>query len=272
MGRGRRKERSGDGVGQSAEEQKLYLQDQVLERKLTNADLRTLTVLPAGLDYNEWLASHTIAFFNHVNLIYGTISEYCTISGCPEMTGPGLRQYLWFDEKGKKTKVAAPQYIDYVMTFVQKTLSDESIFPTKFEGDFPASFESLVKKILGLLFHVIAHLYHGHFKEIVLLNLHSHLNCLFAHLILFNHQYRMIDDKETNVLEDLVVALQLRDDTSGLLLASAPAPAGPTPGGAEDEDNKENCDTCNIDGASALTAKMDTSEEQHSAAASSEAD
>lgn len=42
------------------------------------------------------------------------------------------RTYLWFDEKGKKTRVAAPQYIDYVMTFTQKTISDESIFPTKY--------------------------------------------------------------------------------------------------------------------------------------------
>jgi len=42
------------------------------------------------------------------------------------------RTYAWLDEKGKKTKVAAPQYIDYVMTFTQKTLSDESIFPTKY--------------------------------------------------------------------------------------------------------------------------------------------
>jgi len=43
-----------------------------------------------------------------------------------------FRTYLWFDDKGKKTRVAAPQYIDYVMTFTQKTISDESIFPTKY--------------------------------------------------------------------------------------------------------------------------------------------
>ena len=32
-----------------------------------------------------------IAFFDHINLVYGTISEFCTMSGCPDMTGPGLR-------------------------------------------------------------------------------------------------------------------------------------------------------------------------------------
>lgn len=92
------------------------------------------------------------------------------------------RLYLWFDEKGKKTRVAAPQYIDYVMTFTQKTVTDETIFPTKYANEFPSSFESIARKILRLLYHVIAHLYAAHFREIVLLGLHTHLNLTFAHL------------------------------------------------------------------------------------------
>lgn len=32
-----------------------------------------------------------LALFEHVNLVYGTISEFCTPSGCPDMTGPGNR-------------------------------------------------------------------------------------------------------------------------------------------------------------------------------------
>lgn len=108
------------------------------------------------------------------------------------------RMYLWFDEKGKKTRVAAPQYIDYVMTFTQKTVSDESIFPTKYANEFPSSFESIARKILRLLFHVIAHLYAAHFREIALLGLHSHLNLTFAHLtalhkyVLYLFQYEIL--------------------------------------------------------------------------------
>lgn len=98
------------------------------------------------------------------------------------------RMYLWFDEKGKKTRVAAPQYIDYVMTFTEKTVSDESIFPTKYANEFPSSFESIARKILRLLFHVIAHLYAAHFREILMLGLHSHLNLTFAHLTAL-HKY-----------------------------------------------------------------------------------
>ena len=35
------------------------------------------------------------------------------------------------DDKGKKSRLSSPQYVDYVMTFVQKTANDEAIFPTK---------------------------------------------------------------------------------------------------------------------------------------------
>ncbi|XP_054709656.1 MOB kinase activator-like 2 isoform X2 [Uloborus diversus] len=210
----RRRER--DAVATSQEESKLYLEQAVLEVAVPESRLREVIDLPAGLDYNEWLASHTIAFFDHTNLVYGTISEFCTMSGCPDMTGPNGRQYLWFDEKGKKCKVAAPQYIDCVMTFTQRTLYDETIFPTKFDRDFPSSFESIVKKIQRLLFHVMAHIYHVHFKEILLLNMHAHLNALFSHFTLFNERFKIVDEKETEILGDLAVALKLYGESTSV--------------------------------------------------------
>ncbi|XP_067647192.1 MOB kinase activator-like 2 isoform X1 [Eurosta solidaginis] len=217
VAKARRKERDGD---QNSTDTKLYLEESVLERKLPEADLKALVDLPAGLDYNEWLASHTLALFEHVNLVYGTISEFCTPSGCSDMTGPGNRTYLWFDEKGKKTRVAAPQYIDYVMTFTQKTVSDELIFPTKYANEFPSSFESIARKILRLQFHVIAHLYAAHFREIALLGLHTHLNLTFAHLTALHRRFTLIDEKETDVLRDLEVALRLTDDGQSSLASS----------------------------------------------------
>lgn len=56
----RRKERDGD---QNSGDAKLYLEENVLERKLPDADLKMLVDLPAGLDYNEWLASHSKCIF-----------------------------------------------------------------------------------------------------------------------------------------------------------------------------------------------------------------
>nr|CAG4636533.1 EOG090X0E0F [Eubosmina coregoni] len=208
---GRRRRISGGGHFHAGDaDHKLYLESTVLERKIPEADLRQLIDLPPGLDLNEWLASHTIAFFEHINLLYGAISEYCTPTSCPDMLGPGHRQYTWIDERGKKIRLSAPQYIDYVMTYAQRTVNDESIFPTKFDRDFPATYETILRKIQRLLFHVVAHLYHRHFRELLLLGLHGHLHGLFAHLILFNSRFRLIDDKETEILHDLVIALRLQ--------------------------------------------------------------
>lgn len=208
MGKARRKDKE---ASLCPDDPKLYLEETVLERKLPDIDLKLLIEMPQGVDFKEWLASHTIAIFENINLIYGTISEFCTMSECPDMSGPSLRTYLWVDEKGKKLRIAAPQYVDYVMTYIQKTISDESVFPTKYGNEFPSNFESLVRKILKLLFHIVAHLYHCHFREIVLLNLHAHLNCVFSHLILLNDRYQLIEPRETEILQDLIIALRILD-------------------------------------------------------------
>ncbi|XP_075742901.1 MOB kinase activator 2 isoform X1 [Rhipicephalus microplus] len=255
----RRKDKDASSSGGGGQEEpKMYLESTVLECTIPESRLRDLVDLPEGLDYNEWLASHTLAFFDHINLLYGTVSEFCTMSGCPDMTGPGNRQYLWFDEKGKKCKVAAPQYIDYVMTFTQKTVNDESLFPTKFEREFPSSFESLVKKIHGLLLHVLAHLYHAHFREMVLLQLHGHLHSIFAHFTLFNTRFNLVDPKDAAVLQDLAVALGLcppAESANGSPAASSSTPTSSAvaAGGSTDEDSAA------VDAPACTAAPMDVS-------------
>jgi len=202
--RGVRKDRDN-----GCDETKLYLQEPCLERKIPESELNYITEIPEGLESKEWLALHTIGFFEHINLIYGTISEFCTSTSCPDMLGPGPRSYLWMDDRGKKSKVSAPQYVDFVMTFIQKTVNDETMFPTKHGNEFPANFQDIIKKVHRLLFHVIAHIYHSHFREVVLLGLHAHLNSLFIHVIEFNIQHNTIENKETEVLQDLIHALKI---------------------------------------------------------------
>jgi len=229
-GKARRKERDGDT---SQSDTKIYLEESVLELlKFTPVDLRLMVDLPAGLDYNEWLASYTIQIFEYVNLVYGTISEHCTTNGCPDMTAPGSKTYLWYDEKGKKNRCPAPQYIDYVMTYTQRTISDESYFPTKYANQFPSGFESHVRKMLRLLFHVIAHMYAAHFREIALLGLHPHLNSTFALLVALQRRFNLIEPKEMEVLSDLEAALHLTDDgaatPSATTTTAASAPSSTT--------------------------------------------
>merc|ERR1712137_18495 len=196
----------------------------------------SITEVPLGLDANEWHALHTIGFFEHINLLYGTVSEFCNLSSCPEMTGPGPRLKMWLDDKGKKSKLSAPQYVDYVMTYVQKVVNDETVFPTKHGNEFPANFETVLKKVQKLLFHVVAHIYHSHFKEIVLLGLHAHLNSIFAHIIEYNFFYHTLEDKEIEVLQDLVHALKLAPDKSSINTSSCSEDTAKEQSAAEPEE------------------------------------
>lgn len=71
-----------------------------------------------------------------------------------------------------------------------------------------------MRKIVRLLFHVVAHLYSAHFKEVVMLGLHAHLNLTFAHLTALQHRFSLIESKETEVLKDLEAALRLTEDSN----------------------------------------------------------
>merc|ERR1712079_74894 len=180
-----------------------------------------------------------IGFFEHINLLYGTVSEFCNLTSCPEMTGPGPRVYMWLDDKGKKSKLSAPQYVDYVMTYVQKVVNDEAMFPTKHGNEFPANFDQVLRKIQKLLFHVVAHIYHSHFREIVLLGLHAHLNSIFAHIIEYNFFYHILEDKELEVLQDLTHALKLAPDKSSVNTSSGSEETAKDQSASEDTNTKE---------------------------------
>lgn len=48
---------------------------------------------------------------------------------------------------------------------------------------------------------MVAHIYHAHFREIVLLQLHAHLNAIFAHFVEFNLRFNTVEEKEIEVSE-----------------------------------------------------------------------
>ncbi|XP_041917225.1 MOB kinase activator 2-like isoform X3 [Alosa sapidissima] len=191
-----------NGKKPPTEEKKQYLEVEYTKVRVVDFDLKELVVLPREIDLNEWLASNTTTFFNLINLQYSTISEFCTGDTCQAMTACNT-VYYWYDEKGKKTKCTAPQYVDFVMSLVQKLVTDEDIFPTKYGKEFPNAFETLVKKICRYLFHVLAHIYWSHYRESVAMDLHGHLNTLYTHFIVFIREFNLVDPKETSIMDDL---------------------------------------------------------------------
>lgn len=74
-----------------------------------------------------------VDFFNQINMLYGTITEMCTEDSCPVMSAGPKYEYHWADGQTvkKPIKCSAPKYIDYLMTWVQDQLDDETLFPSK---------------------------------------------------------------------------------------------------------------------------------------------
>ncbi|KAK6944753.1 MOB kinase activator family [Dillenia turbinata] len=188
-----------------------------IDATLGSGNLREAVRLPPGEDINEWLAvnskklalSLAVDFFNQVNILYATLTEFCTSSHCPTMTAGPKYYYKWADGVTikKPIEVSAPKYVEYLMDWIEAQLDDESIFPQKLGAPFPANFQDVVKTILKRLFRVYAHIYHSHFQKIVSLKEEAHLNTCFKHFVLFTWEFRLIDKGELAPLQDLVESI-----------------------------------------------------------------
>ena len=60
------------------------------------------------------------------------VMEHCTADSCPVMSAGAKYEYLWADGTTIKTpiKVPAPEYIDYLMLWVDGIVNNEDVFPT----------------------------------------------------------------------------------------------------------------------------------------------
>ena len=79
--------------------------------------------LPDGEDYNDWVAVHLVDFFNRINIIYGTVCEYCTEQTCPIMSGGPKFEYYWADETHKKPQALSAAQVE-MMSFMMSLVLD----------------------------------------------------------------------------------------------------------------------------------------------------
>ncbi|KAJ5076950.1 mob kinase activator-like 1 [Anaeramoeba ignava] len=172
-------------------------------------DSRSLMALPEGEDINEWLAINTVEFFNQINMLYGSISEFCTKETCPVMSAGPKYEYHWADgvKTKKPVKLTAPEYVNNLFVWIQSLIDNPKIFPVKSGDQFPKSFHSTVKTIFKRLFRVYAHIYHTHFDHITALDEETHLNSSFKHFIFFVKEFRLVDKKELEPLKELVLSM-----------------------------------------------------------------
>uniref|UniRef100_A0AAZ3SC00 MOB kinase activator 1B n=1 Tax=Oncorhynchus tshawytscha TaxID=74940 RepID=A0AAZ3SC00_ONCTS len=160
-----------------------------------------------------FFTSTAVDFFNQINMLYGTITDFCTEESCPVMSAGPKYEYHWADGTNikKPIKCSAPKYIDYLMTWVQDQLDDETLFPSKIGVPFRRNFMSVAKTILKRLFRVYAHIYHQHFDSVMQLQEEAHLNTSFKHFIFFVQEFNLIDRKELVPLQELIDKLTTKD-------------------------------------------------------------
>ncbi|KAG9288669.1 hypothetical protein G9A89_006770 [Geosiphon pyriformis] len=191
---------------------KQYQLQQYAKATLGSGNLRLAVVLPDGEDLNEWLAVNTYDFFNQINMLYSTITEFCTPQQCPIMSAGSSHEYHWSDGAHKKpVKLSAPAYVDRLMQWIQNQLDDESIFPIKIGDPFPRNFREIVRTIFKRLFRVYAHIYLSHMSAVVALEETPHLNTSLKHFILFVQEFALIDQQEMQPLSTVIEALMKPD-------------------------------------------------------------
>lgn len=175
-----------------------------------------------------------VDFYNQVNLLYGAITEFCSPQSCPEMKAtdeyvarlslhrpvqvhtdvPPRFEYLWQDNENYKrpTKMAAPAYIEQLMTWVQGNIDNEAVMPSRIGVPFPKTFPSLVRQIFKRMYRVYAHIYCHHYPVIRELGLEPHLNTSFKQYVLFIDEHNLATGKDFwGPLGDLVDSM-LRSD------------------------------------------------------------
>ncbi|KAG6590885.1 Kinase A-anchor protein [Phytophthora cinnamomi] len=185
-------------------------------------DLADCIQLPEGCQLDEWVAVHVIDFFNEISLLFGTISEFCTHSSCPQMSAGPCYTYLWADGVQQVTPISLPacEYVARLLGWVEGQLDDPQLFPEVYSstGDGSSSsssssaecnpkFMRAARNILKRLFRVYAHMYHNHLQNYVALHAESHLNFCFKRFVLFARQFELVEQKELNALRKLIQTL-----------------------------------------------------------------
>lgn len=185
-------------------------------------NLRSVVQLPEGEDLNDWIAVHVVDFFNRINLIYGTISDYCTPESCPTMSGGPRFEYLWADgvKYKKPTHLPAPQYINLLIDWVEEQINNEDLFPVSTDVPFPKSFKQLCSKILTRLFRVFVHVYIHHFDRVVAIGAEPHVNTCYKHFYYFVREFNLVANKELEPLKEMTCRI-CRD--------KSPTPPSPPP-------------------------------------------
>jgi len=126
------------------------------------------------------------------------------------MTAGNKYEYRWADGVRVKRPIecSAPDYVSYLMDWIERQLDDEKIFPQEHGNGFPSNFHRIVSTIFKRMFRVYAHMYHSHAQQLRELGAEAHLNTCFKHFIFFTQAFGLVDRRELAPLQELIDSLQ----------------------------------------------------------------
>lgn len=173
-------------------------------RTLGTGNMRAAVGLPEGEDVNEWLAANTVDFFNEISLLWGMVCKMAggvPVAEVGQGFPPGF-EYSWADGVRIKKPVAcsAPQYIDYVMSWVEEATNDDALFPSSPDVPFPKNFFANVKQIFTRMFRVVAIIYTQHYQRIEEVGACAALNTSCKHFLYFVWEFDLVNEREMAAL------------------------------------------------------------------------
>jgi len=184
-----------------------YEEHKKSQKTLKNmGDLKRAVKCPDKDHLDEWLAVHTVDFYSHITILYGSISEFCTPRTCRCMCAGPKFEYLWAEGESKPVQLSAPAYIEKLFNWIQAIIDNE-IFPVQADAPFSPNFRATIKQVLKRLFRVYAHMYYHHFDKIQGLGEEAHINTCLQHLSYFVNEFKLVDKKDMTPLEELISQL-----------------------------------------------------------------
>tara|TARA_B100000780_G_C21002573_1_gene401145 strand:- start:12 stop:692 length:681 start_codon:yes stop_codon:yes gene_type:complete len=180
----------------------------MMKATLGTGNMLSTVATPTGESLNEWLAVNTVDFFNEVSLLFGLVaaegSEMFTSKGEGFPTG---FEYRWADGVTikKPIRCSSPEYVDYVMTWVDGQINNEQIFPPSEDVPFPDNFFNYIRDIFKRLFRAFAIIYSQEplFAIFTSIEAAPHLNTSFKHFMFFVLEHKLVAPQEMKAIDNI---------------------------------------------------------------------
>eukprot|EP01102_Stenamoeba_stenopodia_P009094 TRINITY_DN2665_c0_g1_i1.p1 TRINITY_DN2665_c0_g1~~TRINITY_DN2665_c0_g1_i1.p1 ORF type:complete len:414 (+),score=80.92 TRINITY_DN2665_c0_g1_i1:478-1719(+) len=169
---------------------------------------------PPEENLNEWIAAGVIELAKTAGLMFCLVVAECTKERCPVMCAGPKIQYYWADgvKIKKPIKVSAPEYVQYLQTWITGQLNDPAIFPVDGEsGVYPRDFIEQMKNMLKRLLRIYLHIYHHHLDKVVVSERMNFFMKYFKQFYYFTIEFKLVDEKEFEPLSPIISALKKRN-------------------------------------------------------------